>query len=1200
MNNKGFIETIALGGLALALMGWAVWSYDNNKNEPIALGGGASVWIPSNSYVKLFDATYGVQVQSLASCDTIDTDADGKFVCGTDGGGGGGGSGTVSTSTPLVDTYVTYATGADTIGNESAFTYDDATDKLVVVNASTTNLSVSGYFDFLGTTITNVSTWFNGLFNTQLATKDTDDLGEGSTNLYNQTHTGEVTGAVATVIAPGVVDSDNITNDSILEVDLDVTNSPTDNYVLSYDSGTSGFTWAVDATGSGGNGLATSTPIADTEIIFGTSINDVGSESAFTYNDATNLFTVPNATTTLISGATAWFTNFIGSLTGNADTATSLAGNGTNASAGNAILGVDASGNAEGAFDVWTEAENTSAGYTTNTGTVTSVAQTVPNFLSVSGSPVTTSGTLAITLSGTALPVLNGGTGITSFGTGVATWLGTPSSANFASAVTGETGTGALVFGTSPTLVTPALGTPASGVLTNTTGLPLTTGVTGTLPIANGGTNLTTYTTGDILYASASNVLSKLAAGSDGEVLKLASGVPSWGNDITGGGGGSGAFATTTDSGIEVIYPAVSASDFTLGGSGATSTSKFHFDESATSLRLGTGTVVNSFSGTGDSYINSGFNFGIGTTSPYAKLSVVGEVVADNFTATSTTATSSIRGGLNVGSGGLVYDFSSGNVGVGTSAPTEAVTVDGRVLVTGAAAGLILDPRDGSGSGYQWYNPTGDDLRLNNGTDVLTITNAGNLGLGTTSPYAKLSVNGNAVVDGNIYTSYITATSTSATSTLPNLAATNFSLTGGLFDSAASAGTNGYVLQSTGSATQWVATSSLGISGGGGGSGTVNTGTSGFFTYYPSTGTTVDDQTVLNLSGSNIGVGTSSPYATLSVSGNTAITENLIAYDDVWFGAASTSTAPFWWDVSESTAYIGNGGAGDSVVQFGEDDNSWIIGYDDTDKTFRIASSTVLGTNDVFTIEKGGEIGIGTIAPSYQLHVNIATDGDVAGFTDANGTCTIDPTSTSLLCSSDRTLKKDISSLDPTEVLNKVLSLNPVNYRWLNQSSSDSEQIGFIAQEIEEIFPEFVTVGPEDKKAVAYGALTPILASAIQAINLDITSTSTVFENGELTLMGRILEYFESLGVKFSDGIASITNLVAERATVGTSEKPTGITLYDEVTGEAYCFSIKNGAPVSTLGACDTTTSTPETVIDDEESTEEETGGEGGSNDTRE
>jgi hypothetical protein len=67
------------------------------------------------------------------------------------------------------------------------------------------------------------------------------------------------------------------------------------------------------------------------------------------------------------------------------------------------------------------------------------------------------------------LPVANGGTGITSFGTGVATWLGTPSSANLAAAVTDETGSGSLVFATSPTLVTPVLGTPTSGNLNSCT-----------------------------------------------------------------------------------------------------------------------------------------------------------------------------------------------------------------------------------------------------------------------------------------------------------------------------------------------------------------------------------------------------------------------------------------------------------------------------------------------------------------------------------------------------------------------------------------------------------------------------------------------------------------------------------------------------------------------------------------------------------
>lgn len=122
-------------------------------------------------------------------------------------------------------------------------------------------------------------------------------------------------------------------------------------------------------------------------------------------------------------------------------------------------------------------------------GTVTSVGGTgTVQGLSLSGT-VTGSGDLTLggslsevslttQVTGT-LPVANGGTGITSFGTGVATFIGTPSSANLAAAVTDETGSGSLVFATSPTLVTPVLGTPTSGDLANCTFPTLNQSTTG-------------------------------------------------------------------------------------------------------------------------------------------------------------------------------------------------------------------------------------------------------------------------------------------------------------------------------------------------------------------------------------------------------------------------------------------------------------------------------------------------------------------------------------------------------------------------------------------------------------------------------------------------------------------------------------------------------------------------------------------------
>ncbi|MES2668197.1 MAG: tail fiber domain-containing protein, partial [Patescibacteria group bacterium] len=424
---------------------------------------------------------------------------------------------------------------------------------------------------------------------------------------------------------------------------------------------------------------------------------------------------------------------------------------------------------------------------------------------------------------------------------------------------------------------------------------------------------------------------------------------------------------------------------------------------------------------------------------------VIGESAFTSNTGAGNTGIGYRAGNANTGSNNIAIgqnvDLPSGSgnqqLNIGNVLFGTGLYGGGSVSSAAVATGAI-----GIGTTTPWaqfsINPNafpGPSFAVGSSTGTsLLVSSTGNVGVGTTSPSQKFSVAGNGLFSGNITALDRLTFSTTTGSGMPTIGyetfggvypgismkigATNvgsftligaildsvfisqsLSVTGQFFDSSSSAGTNGMVLQTTGTGTQWVATSTLGL-GGGGSNFFTNSGISTYLT-----------------TGTRLGIGTTTPVAELSVVGAAKVksttnqtsafsVENAAGVNVFQVDTLSSSGAIFTVATSTGTSYlsVGSGGnvaiststalaklavygdllleGGDRYLNFGTESGTTGYGFRDNAGTIQVknlAGSWVniptTGTSQWTTSGSDiyyntGNVGIGTTSPYAKLSVN--------------------------------------------------------------------------------------------------------------------------------------------------------------------------------------------------------------------------------------
>ena len=382
--------------------------------------------------------------------------------------------------------------------------------------------------------------------------------------------------------------------------------------------------------------------------------------------------------------------------------------------------------------------------------------------------------------------------------------------------------------------------------------------------------------------------------------------------------------------------------------------------------------------------------------------------------------------------------FFDGDIGIGTYAPEQKLHVLGRIKISDADAAIHFD-ETGGGAGSDWLvGAFGGDFRIGQGNittdNRFYIENGGNVGIGTTNPGAKLEI---------------------IQSTWPDIVKIGTDLS-----------TNRLILSS---GVAWAS-----ISG----------------------STTNRDDIVIMHSNGNVGIGTTNPTSDLHVEGTIEVDDTIMADDasglkfatdegttrlfieDTGSVGIGTTTPGGKLDVQNSTELVSANVRNSSTSGTAYGINVLVTEAGGTNHyagRFQASGATnnfaiyADGTNSKSYF--GGNVGIETTTPSYTLHVV----GSAAKTTGVYWTSI-----------SDRRLKKNIKPFEGA--LDRLTRLKGRTFEWKDPgdlNAGEGTHIGLVAQEVEEVFPQWVSEDNQGRKQVTLEGLEAVTIEAIKELKLE-------------------------------------------------------------------------------------------------------------------